>query len=538
MPRPLAALFLFGWAAVCLLLHLPAMTAPGGMAGAASGGAGLTWAQLRVLSWNTVYTSAGAAILAVCWAIVPALTAARLLDGRTRQVFMLISVAPLLVPSVVHAVVAVRLTNPGAPLAFLADLVYTTHGALVVLAWAYSPIAFLCLQAGFRQINPSLLDAALLEANPVRALLGTTMGSAVGFLFTAGVLVALLAAVDLSVAESLLSLPMLTRQIFVQFGVYYDPGGAMRAALPLLAVILTGVAIVGAIVGRLAVDWETEDESHSRPFAGRFLSIRLMLVAGWVLAAAPPLVLMATLLATLGMGDTTVWQSIRSTAGLARKELVYTTWLAAGTAIGCVVLGGLVGSCLAALRKPMPWRLMLMAVFLIPGPLTGVAVKRLLLPDPGSVPASIESLCYWLDGTALPLMMVWIIRFVPFCAYLVERALRRIPSELREAAAVEGAGVLGHLRIWYLPSAWPALMAGGLIVFALAFGETASAVLLVPPGPTTVGLRLMTLMHYAPGGQVSALCLLLCLPMIVAASVFVLLMVIGWWAPMKRAAQP
>jgi iron(III) transport system permease protein len=58
----------------------------------------------------------------------------------------------------------------------------------------------------------------------------------------------------------------------------------------------------------------------------------------------------------------------------------------------------------------------------------------------------------------------------------------------------------------------PAVLAGGVAVAALSLGEVGATILLIPPGTSTLSVRLFTLMHYAPTGQVSAVCLLLALP--------------------------
>jgi iron(III) transport system permease protein len=91
-----------------------------------------------------------------------------------------------------------------------------------------------------------------------------------------------------------------------------------------------------------------------------------------------------------------------------------------------------------------------------------------------------------------------------------------VPVAEREAAILDGAGLVARWRAVFMPAIWPGVAAGTLIVFALILGEEGIAVLLLPPGPTTLGVRLQTLMHYAPTGQVSALCLLMIIPGVIA----------------------
>jgi ABC-type Fe3+ transport system permease subunit len=108
------------------------------------------------------------------------------------------------------------------------------------------------------------------------------------------------------------------------------------------------------------------------------------------------------------------------------------------------------------------------------------------------------------------------VQFAPIMALISERLLRAVPHEEREAAVLDGASLIARWKARYWPAVWPGVAAGALVVFALTLGEEGAAVLLLPPGPTTLGVRLLTLMHYAPTGQVSALCLLMMVPGVLA----------------------
>src|SRR5690606_12073297 len=124
---------------------------------------------------------------------------------------------------------------------------------------------------------------------------------------------------------------------------------------------------------------------------------------------------------------------------------------------------------------------------LIPGPVYGIAILILLRRPPGSIPFGVDELLAELSRTTAPLVFVWCLRFCAVVTLTSEFLLRSVAIEEREAATLDGAGLLTRWRVLFLPAVWPGLVAGALIVFALTLGEEGSAVLLLPPGPTTLG---------------------------------------------------
>jgi iron(III) transport system permease protein len=58
-----------------------------------------------------------------------------------------------------------------------------------------------------------------------------------------------------------------------------------------------------------------------------------------------------------------------------------------------------------------------------------------------------------------------------------------------------------------LPLRWPGVLAAGCVALILAIGELAATVLVVPPGVSTLSIRIFGLMHYGAEDRVAALCL-------------------------------
>jgi iron(III) transport system permease protein len=61
-----------------------------------------------------------------------------------------------------------------------------------------------------------------------------------------------------------------------------------------------------------------------------------------------------------------------------------------------------------------------------------------------------------------------------------------------------------------LPQRWPAAAAAWLIGLAIAVGELAATVLVIPPQPSTaISVRVFQLLHYGVDDRVAAICLVM-----------------------------
>jgi iron(III) transport system permease protein len=103
------------------------------------------------------------------------------------------------------------------------------------------------------------------------------------------------------------------------------------------------------------------------------------------------------------------------------------------------------------------------------------------------------------------------LRALPLVTLVLWPALASVPREMLDTAATDGAGWWRRLVWIALPQRWPALVAAWLVGLAIAVGELAATVLMVPPGPTTISVRIFSLIHYGVDDRVASLCLVLVL---------------------------
>ncbi len=137
----------------------------------------------------------------------------------------------------------------------------------------------------------------------------------------------------------------------------------------------------------------------------------------------------------------------------------------------------------------------------IPGPMVGLSVIWLLNREQ-------SDLLVWLyDRTIFAPWLAMLVKALPIAILILWYALRTISDELLENASSEGAGPIGRILRIGVPSRWKSLIAAWLAAFAIASGDLAASILVVPPGVTTIPVRVFGLLHSGVDDQVAGICL-------------------------------
>jgi len=101
---------------------------------------------------------------------------------------------------------------------------------------------------------------------------------------------------------------------------------------------------------------------------------------------------------------------------------------------------------------------------------------------------------------------------VPVATLLLWPALASVPQSMLDTAATEGSGWWGRLLRIALPQRWPAVAAAWLIGLAIAVGELAATILVMPPmagGATTISVRVFQMLHYGVDDRAAAISLVM-----------------------------
>jgi ABC-type Fe3+ transport system permease subunit len=207
-------------------------------------------------------------------------------------------------------------------------------------------------------------------------------------------------------------------------------------------------------------------------------------------------------------------------------DLLLSAGLAGAAATAAVAIGlPLAWSLRLSRRTPYARIFVLVLCLVIPGPVLGIGVIRLLNQPPAS-PLSFLAPLY--DSHFAP-WLVQTIRGLPLVTLIVWAALASIPQATLDAAVLDGAGWWRRLLRIALPQRWPAVASAFLVGSAIAASELAATVLVMPPGRSTaISVRVFQLLHYGVDDRVAAISL------VMAAGLAVVAAVAGWLVVANR----
>jgi iron(III) transport system permease protein len=93
------------------------------------------------------------------------------------------------------------------------------------------------------------------------------------------------------------------------------------------------------------------------------------------------------------------------------------------------------------------------------------------------------------------IVLAGVLRSFPYALLVLWPAVRTLPPELLDAAAVDGLGPCGQARRVAIPLTRVAALAAWCVAFALALGELPATNLVTPPGVTPLPVVIWSLLH-------------------------------------------
>ncbi len=214
-----------------------------------------------------------------------------------------------------------------------------------------------------------------------------------------------------------------------------------------------------------------------------------------------------------GWSAARLWTTCEESLTLFGDEYVWSLLLAVTSSSAALAIAGLL---LAATRGAgRHWGSGLMTLLiLIPGPAVGMFVIWLLnRPDPAW-------LGYLYDRTLAAPALAQQFRLLPMAWILSIVVLQSVADSTWEQAKLDGLSrwQLGRVVLWsQTRGQW---LAAWLLLATLSVGELSCTILVLPPGVTTVSMRLFEMLHFGMRHQDSGLCgVLILLGWLVAAGI-------------------
>jgi ABC-type Fe3+ transport system permease subunit len=493
------------------------------------------WAEpsrIGGLFLNTLGLAAGAVLLAVPVGALAAVVLERLRPPGAPVIRAAVAVG-LFVPLPVYAVAwQTVLGNWLPPLALQpGQIAWRPWGqGLLPAAWVHGaaalPWVIWIVAAGLRQTDRSLEDEAAVDGGPwavIRLVVLPRLALAVA---AAAAWVVVQAAAEIPVTDAMM-VRTFAEEVYTQL--VGEPSGVAAAVAVTVPVWLTAVAVASVLAARLVGRYGTPSpDTGPIPPLRVGVALRVFAAAAvWLVAGVfAGLPLGALLWKAGGGGSGAGWAS----ATLATELRVITRLhgqtlligVAAAAATGAATAGLALVACRAAERSK--WFtgflfVLTIAAWLTPGPLVGMALKEVInrlvaaeaavLARTGlSPPFPPVSSALYDQPSPLPSAWAAAIRFFPLAVAVCWPAVRAVPRELTEAAALDGAEALGEWGLVTWPLTRAAFARAAVAVGVLALGEMSAGKLVAPPHYRAYILELFNQMHYGSEATVAAFCLI------------------------------
>jgi iron(III) transport system permease protein len=368
-------------------------------------------------------------------------------------------------------------------------------GAVIIHALAALPWVVWLAGVGFRTVEPELEESAELDMPAWQVLFRVTLRRGVGALAAAAVVVAVLTAGDMTVTD-LLQVRTYAEEAYVQFTLGEGPADAAIVSIPPLIVLGSAVLLVARSLERVDPARLASAFARAKQWQlGRWrvpLGGLMVLLIGNVMALPLySLIWRAGRVggrAALGQPPTWSWHGLWGTLRFAALE----SWEPLESSLALALIAATVTVILAwalawVSRSSRIWQGLVLATLALtlatPGPVAGMALKLAYLSFPA------------IYDTEAVVVLAQTAHCLPFALLVLWPALRTLPSESLESAALDGYGPWGQVWRVVLPLTRRAALAAWCVAFVLGLGELPATNLVQPPGVTTITVRIWTLLH-------------------------------------------
>jgi iron(III) transport system permease protein len=372
---------------------------------------------------------------------------------------------------------------------------YTPASAAWVLGLNAAPLVGLLTVAALSAANPDLEEDARLHGSAWSTLWYVTLPMAAPAI-ASGALLAFVLALGEFAVPSFYGVNVYALDAFARFGAFYDFGGGTAAALPML--LLAALAFAGQ---RWFADQRSGGDAE-----GAVAEPRLLEAGGWrwlalagcllpvALGAVVPLIALgarAPALEDYAFAWRAGWRELLTGVGLASTSAT-------------LALAGAVPVAWALARAVSPWQArvgeaLTLAPLAIPGTVIGIGMIRLWNREPPMI---------WVYQGPLIVVLGHVARSLPYAVAALAVAWRSVPVSIEEAARIAGASPVRTARQVLFPLLRPGLVAAWCLAFVVGMTELQVTLLVLPPGWTTLAVRIFTLQHDGQAENVAALCLI------------------------------
>lgn len=451
-------------------------------------------------------------------------------DANLGTLGLILPIIPLLIPNVALAIgwVFVAAPNVGflngwlamlpAPLNGLQVNIYSWTGLIFVYALNGVPYAYLVLSAAFQNIDPALEEASRVSGAGLAQTLRRISLPAIRPAIVASSLLVIISGLGIYSIPAIIAttarVDMLTTRIVAMLTKDYPPQLVEAQVLGLMMLIFVGILWAfqrkAATSGQFVTIGGRASGSSQLPLGRwRWPARALMLT---FIAASCIIPAAALLLVSLQPFWTPDIQL--STLTLHNFEQVLFVNRMAGNAFTNSLLLSSVGAAVGMLLA------VLAAIYVAYRSNLLSRAMDLLVKAPAAFPnlviaigflVSFSGAPFYLSGTALLLLLAFIVMYIPPGSIAANAALSQVGRDLREASYISGAGEGRTIARIVLPLALPGIVAGWTIVFVHMMGDLSAAALLAGLRNPVIGFAILEIWETGSFGLLAAFATIMCL---------------------------
>lgn len=297
----------------------------------------------------------------------------------------------------------------------------------------------------------------------------------------------------------LFSVNVYSLEIFTGFSASADLMAALKTALPIMVtaipLILWMLTLIRQVSLRPGFLLDEQEAFFRWPFWFRILQkVAIVLL---LLQLLVPLVVILWL---TGSPSDLIASIVDG-----RQEMIYSFKLAFSTALAAIPIGYLLA------RAPKNWTVWLVLLFPLSFPASFVGIGEIALWN-----SAFGGLFY---GTDWVPWLTTMARFLPLSVLVMSALAVTLDSEIIETTRLYQRNALRRILQIYLPLLMPALFVSFILVFVFSLGELSATMLVLPPGRSTLTLRIFNFLHYGSPQSVAGLSLMLVILAILATGI-------------------
>lgn len=472
---------------------------------------------------NSLIIAAGSTLLAVLLGGVVALALATM-ALPTRRALAFLFVLSLMVAPQVSALAFKTLAGPSSPILNAlgwapppgtANPMLGFGGVMLVMGLHHAPLVAIILASGLVRVPRALIEAARLDGARPLAIVGQVILPVVRLNILSAVLLAFVAGIGNFGIPALLGLPVgvttLPTIVYRQLASFGRGAIDAAALISLLIALIAGAAVIVSTWATTRRGVRTDMERGLAPFVHRRAATLPAEALLWLVFAATIVLPLASLVARSlvpAYGVTLTWETLTFaqytdtmwSQALIRRAFANSLTYAGGAALILAALSLLMAYALD--RRLAFARMVVLPVVEMPYALPGVVVAIaciLLFVNP------LPLVGVSIYGTAWIILFAYLASFLAIALKPVLAAVASLERDVEEAALMDGAGMGRRIGTIILPIILPAVVAGGLMVFLLAFNELTISALLWSAGTETLGVALLNLDDAGLGAESAAL---------------------------------